>query len=133
MFQLTTAQAHERNVAQRALVLAHPEVARRLTDYPLALREPKCWNGFVPPELWREERNDTPQRAQLLAIIAEAQRHDADGCDCYAAAAEPAPPTSDAQPPALSDEEWEAREKWIQRNGARPLPGGWRPPDEDDP
>jgi hypothetical protein len=58
----------------RALVLAQPDIAKRLTEAPLGYARPEQWNGFVPPEIWNGARNDSPRRAALLEIIDDAQK-----------------------------------------------------------
>lgn len=58
--------------AERERVLRHPEVAIRLTQPPISYARAEQWNGYVPPEMWRERHNDAPQRAALLSIIAAA-------------------------------------------------------------
>lgn len=58
----------------RDLVLRHPEIARRLTEPPIGYARPEQWNGYVPPVLWREQLNDSPQRMALLDLIAAARQ-----------------------------------------------------------
>ncbi len=57
----------------RAMVLAHPDLAAKLCQPPLSYQRPEQWNGFVPPEYFNGRPNDSPRRAALVAIIAEAQ------------------------------------------------------------
>jgi hypothetical protein len=65
---------------RRAAVLRHPDLAARLTGKPLNLTTPEKWTGFVPPASregkQQEQRNDSPYRAQLVAIVEEAQQRD---------------------------------------------------------
>ncbi|MFB7899894.1 hypothetical protein ACFC1B_26600 [Streptomyces xiamenensis] len=68
------AEVRARNAARRALVLSHPDLAARLCERPIGHSDPEMWNGFVPPEMWQQQRNDSPVRAALLEIIAEAER-----------------------------------------------------------
>jgi hypothetical protein len=58
--------------ARRELVLSQPEIAARLCEPPLGYQRPEQWNGFIPPEFWCEQRNDSPQRAALLDICSAA-------------------------------------------------------------
>jgi hypothetical protein len=66
--------------SRRALVLGYkppegsdePPLAMRLCDPPLSYAHPAQWNGYVPPEIWNGERNDSPRRRALLAIVDEA-------------------------------------------------------------
>lgn len=63
---------------RRARVLAHPDLAKRLTEPPLSLSEPARWNGYIPPrtlpedEFGRARVNNSPVRRQLVAIASEA-------------------------------------------------------------
>jgi hypothetical protein len=57
----------------RAMVLAHPDLAERLTQPPLSYQRPEQWNGFVPPDTFNGQHNDSPRRAALVAIVAEAE------------------------------------------------------------
>lgn len=68
---------HAAVVERREMVLRHPDVARRLCEPPLSFKHPSQWNGFVPPELWAEQFNDSPRRAALLDICREAEAYDA--------------------------------------------------------
>jgi len=56
----------------REAVLAHPDLAERLTQPPLGYAQPSQWNGFVPPELFNNQINDSPRRAALVAVVDEA-------------------------------------------------------------
>lgn len=58
-------------VKRRLRVLAQPDIARRLTQPPLAWTRPENWNGYIPPGTWGERLNDAPERAALLAILAD--------------------------------------------------------------
>ncbi len=44
--------AHQANQARRAAVLRHPDLARKLTQFPLAWKRPQNWNGYIPPMDW---------------------------------------------------------------------------------
>jgi hypothetical protein len=75
-------QALARCAERRRLVLAHPDLAARLTRLPLAYTAPGQWTGFVPPRVWRDQLNTDPRRLALAGICAEAlHRH---GGDCPA-------------------------------------------------
>jgi len=74
---------------RRARVLAHPDIAARLTWPPLDFTDPRKWNGYVPPATgpygearpdptsrtgWDdsgvdEAPNDSPRRAALMDIL----------------------------------------------------------------
>lgn len=56
---------------RRARVLAQPEIAKRLTQPPLRYSKPEVWNGYVPPATWREQTNNSPQRAALMQILSD--------------------------------------------------------------
>lgn len=64
----------------RRLVLAHPDLAERLTLPPCGFSRPDVWTGYIAPELIDINRhgdgirNDSPCRAQLVALVAEAER-----------------------------------------------------------
>jgi hypothetical protein len=67
---------------RRERVLGHPDLAARLTEEPIGYGRPEQWNGFVPPLVWNGQFNDSPRRAALAEICAEAlKRH---GGDCPA-------------------------------------------------
>jgi hypothetical protein len=68
------------NQQRRDLVLAHPQIARKLCDPPYSLKTPEQWTGYIPaadtetPGAPRP--NDSPIRAQLLAILDQAAAAD---------------------------------------------------------
>lgn len=70
--------AETANRERRALVLAYPDIAKRLCEPPMNLSHPEAWNGFVPGRWLPEDEdgrirpNTSPIRAQLLASLAEA-------------------------------------------------------------
>lgn len=66
--------ARDENDRRRRLVLAHEDLAKRLTEPPLAHSAPERWTGFVPPATCAGAINTSPVRAQLVAIVAEAER-----------------------------------------------------------
>lgn len=65
--------------AERARVLRHPEIAKRLCDPPLRYSHPEAWSGYVPPETWQGKTNNHPARAALLGIITAAVEADKEG------------------------------------------------------
>lgn len=73
--QLATEHKQRRDeiARRRELILSHPDLAARLTEAPLGYAKPEQWNGYIPPELWNGVRNDSPRRAALVEILAEAE------------------------------------------------------------
>lgn len=68
------------NAERRAVVLRHPDVARRLCERPLSLPKPEQWNGYIsPPTLATGGRNDSPVRAQVMEVYTEACRREQEG------------------------------------------------------
>ncbi len=43
------AEARARTAERRRRLLAHPDIAQRLTERPLCFPRPGMWNGYVPP------------------------------------------------------------------------------------
>jgi len=97
---MLVAQAREANRQRRARVLAHPDIAQRLTQSPLNFTTPQQWTGYVPPEQHGGVRNDSHRRAALVAIMrdvgaaelaeaAAAARHDSDDGPSSAPAPDP--------------------------------------------
>ena len=68
-----TAQESRTCSERRALVLAHPDLAKRLTERPLSYSRPENWTGYVPPLQWRGEHNDSVHRRALVAIVEAAE------------------------------------------------------------
>lgn len=66
------AEAREDADANRSAVLAHPDLAARLTQAPLEYTRPEQWNGFVPPAQANEALNTSPRRQVLAEIVTEA-------------------------------------------------------------
>jgi len=62
------------SVTDRDLVLAYPDLAKQLTELPLRFSQPEAWNGYIPPDTFNGQYNDSPRRAALLALVAEARR-----------------------------------------------------------
>lgn len=58
----------------RRAVLGHHDLAAKLTQPPLDYALADQWNGFVPPELWNGQVNDSPRRAALVELVDEALR-----------------------------------------------------------
>lgn len=71
------ARAKAENAERRRRVLAHADLAARLTLPPYRLRSPEMWTGFVPPRIWQGQMNPSPIRRQLIEIAAEAYRREA--------------------------------------------------------
>jgi hypothetical protein len=100
MYKQARARSKQDSAVRRARVLAHPDLARRLTDPPLRLSDPSRWSGWIPPKTLAEEccvhcagsnprppcrgcphrtrANDSPIRRQLVEIVAEALRRASD-------------------------------------------------------
>lgn len=61
----------------RRRVLAHPDLAARLTERPLAFKHPWQWTGYIAPQWLADETdaptgwhlNQSPYRAQLMDIM----------------------------------------------------------------
>lgn len=81
------AAAREACIARRARVLRYPDLAKRLTQPPLNIPTPEMWTGYVPPARgpWggsdgfgdvKVIANNSPARAALVEISAEALRRD---------------------------------------------------------
>lgn len=64
-------------LTDREAVLAHPDLAQRLTEPPLGYARPQQWNGFVPPETFNGTRNDSPRRAALVELVEQARAREA--------------------------------------------------------
>lgn len=69
-------EARQTTAANRAAVLAHPDLAKKLTEPPLGYARPEQWNGFVPAKLTPTEDgyelNDSGRRRAFVALIEEA-------------------------------------------------------------
>lgn len=64
-----------RNAHQRTAILAHPDLAKKLTEPPISLARPEQWSGYIPPAVTCTNAiNPSPVRAALWAIAAEAER-----------------------------------------------------------
>lgn len=72
------AMARDGNEHRRALVLAYPDLAKRLCDPPYSASRPENWSGYIPGPLGAENSrgvvsmNTSSVRAQLSALVAEA-------------------------------------------------------------
>jgi hypothetical protein len=63
------------NTRRRQLVLRYPDLAEQLTQPPLALQKPEQWSGcLAPTHTATGAPNRSPVRAQVAALIAEAER-----------------------------------------------------------
>lgn len=66
-------RAHTENTHRKQLVLAHADLAARLTQKPLNFAHADQWTGNVPGDLWQGNRNDSPFAAALRALVTEAE------------------------------------------------------------
>lgn len=95
--QETVRQCQDR----RARVLAHPEIAARLTRPPFTFKFPEQWGGYIPPKVIERGgqlvENPSPQRRALIEIcnaVVEAERRQV-----------VAPPATETAEPAEPDPE----------------------------
>lgn len=63
----------------RRAVLAQPDLAGQLTEPPCKFASPGMWTGYIGPSHLEGRYgetvvNDSPYRAQLLALVAEAEQ-----------------------------------------------------------
>lgn len=63
---------------RRRMVLAHPDLAQQLTAAPCKFATPEAWTGYIAPATYdvrgsEQARNESPYRAQLVAIVAAAE------------------------------------------------------------
>lgn len=78
----TVRAALAESAERRARVLRHDDLAALLKAKPLEYKRPDQWNGYVPPALMPEDsdglakRNDSPRRAALVELSAEAWRRE---------------------------------------------------------
>lgn len=65
---------------RRAAVLRHPDLAARLCEPPMKLGRPDQWTGYAgaqyTPGRMGFDVNRAPTRAQLVAIVREAEQRD---------------------------------------------------------
>ncbi len=54
------AEARAAAAERRRRVLAHPDLAQRLTERPLGFPRPEMWNGYIPPATGFWERVSRP-------------------------------------------------------------------------
>jgi hypothetical protein len=72
-----TRAAATRNTRRRATVLAHPDIAAKLTEPPMKFATPENWTGFVPPAtLASGAINTSPVRPALLDLLHQAETRD---------------------------------------------------------
>lgn len=74
MWRKAHAAANARMARQKTAVLAHPDLAERLTMSPLNYTNPDQWNGGIPAEAFNGGNNDSPRRAALAGIVEEAMQ-----------------------------------------------------------
>lgn len=70
------AERRQLSETRRYRVLGHEDLAVTLTKPPLGYARPDQWSGYVPPRMWAEQLNDSPHRAALVGICAEAATRD---------------------------------------------------------
>lgn len=63
---------------RKEMVMRHPDIARRLVT-ELGYASPGQWNGFIPPSHFNGSPNNSPRRAALLEIEADAWQADREG------------------------------------------------------
>lgn len=96
LWRQAVAKSKRESQARRERVLAHEDLAQRLTLPPLRLSAPSRWSGWIPPRLLAEDActhcergsticrgwphrarvNDSPVRRQLVDIASEAMRRE---------------------------------------------------------
>lgn len=96
------ARAREANRQRRARVLAHPDLAARLTQPPLSYKQPEQWSGYVPPEQYGGSHNDSQRRTALVEIMREVADR-----ELAAAAARSEDDEPSTQRPAQPDPVWD--------------------------
>lgn len=75
LWRESLAQAGADNDDRKRRVLAHPDLAEQLTQPPVKFDRPECWTGYLAPERLPDgQPNRSPIRAQLAALVAEADR-----------------------------------------------------------
>jgi hypothetical protein len=74
MWKGVSAQAKAENDRRKRLVLAHPDLAAKLTEAPIGFARPDCWSGYVAMEIGINGINRSPIRRALAALLAEAER-----------------------------------------------------------
>jgi hypothetical protein len=90
--------AHAETTRNRALVLSHPDLAKRLTDYPLHLTDPHQWSGYLPPVMAGGVHNNSPIRAQLVHILTDALARTKDGQTALLETSLEPPPDDEPEP-----------------------------------
>jgi hypothetical protein len=95
------AEEREQCSNRRARVLAHPDIAQRLTDRPMSYARPDQWTGYIPPYLVSGEKvNSSPIRHQLVAIcVAVNQREKDIAAGIPVPTVAPEPPDETPEPP----------------------------------
>lgn len=72
LYRTVSAGKRHEQAEMRELVLGYPDLAEKLTALPWPFSEPEKWTGHIPPYLFGGVRNDSPQRAALVAICRQA-------------------------------------------------------------
>lgn len=78
MFAMAKVQSKADSERRRKLVLSHPDLAKELCSFVIGYSKPENWNGWIPPELDSYGAlNDSPRRAALVRLVAEAEGREA--------------------------------------------------------
>lgn len=64
---------------RRRRVLQWPDLVQQLRERPLQMSDPQTWTGYVPPAMWDEQPNESPQYLALARICGEAKRREREG------------------------------------------------------
>jgi hypothetical protein len=86
MWEAALTEAAAASESRRALVLGSkppedddtPPLSARLLAEPLGYAYASQWAGFIPPEMFNGNRNDSRRRAALLALVEDALALDAE-------------------------------------------------------
>lgn len=74
------AEAQEKCAERRRRVLAHPDIALRLTMRPLSFTTPEHWNGYIGssevPTISGYKPNMSPRRKALIAILRAVEKRE---------------------------------------------------------
>lgn len=91
LWKIARDQSKKDSAARRALVLRHPDLAQKLCSQLIGYSRPENWNGWIPPATVPDMSagaegpttsgpgympNDSPRRAALVALVAEAERRE---------------------------------------------------------
>lgn len=77
MFAEALKASKEASSARRKRVLAYVDLRDRLKADPVSMADPEAWNGWIPPSTDQHGSfNNSPRRAALVDIAAEAMRRE---------------------------------------------------------